>query len=212
MTLSTYLGLPLLDWPADMSDPGLDLEIKAAKVRLDNGAGPIKDDAPYEPRPRTARRLRYVLDSREAMLDARDFLRDVAQGRWKSFWVPTWAQDLQLAADVDGAATALAITRLLFTPLYAGTGLGREHIAAFPFVSGTGPVLTPRKITDVTTLDDATEQLTLSSALGNDLTTDDLLSFLLLCRLDDDRLLFAWESMESGVLELPVIDLPRETP
>jgi hypothetical protein len=211
VSLPTYLSLPVLDWAPDWDGVSQQLGFRQEKTRLETAAGPLQDDAPDQPRPRTARRLRYMLDSRAEMLAARDFLRDTAQGRWKGFWVPTWVEDLRVTDTVAADATTFSITRMGAWRFYAGAGFGREHLAFFPRVPGTGPILVPRKIASIADGVDA-ETVTIDAAIGYALTTDDLVSFLLFCRADDDRLMLQWETDHNGVLELPLLDLPRETP
>jgi hypothetical protein len=211
-----YRGFPVLDVLPDWSDPSLKLDFRQAKNRLDGGAGPIRDDSPHQRRPRTTRRLRYLLETRQEVLDARAFIRTVAQGRRHGFWVPTWTQDLSLATVVDSGDTTIAVTRIGFATFYpvldsANDGLGREHVALFPQQVGAGPLLVARKVADTGSTDE-TDVLTIDTPIGHVFTTGDLLSFLLFCRLDEDRVLLQWETFESGVLELPLIDLPRETP
>jgi hypothetical protein len=213
----TYRGFPVLDVLPDWSDPSLKLDFRQAKSRLDGGAGPLRDDSPYQRRPRTARRLRYLLETRAEMLAARTFLKTVAQGRRNGFWVPAWTQDLLLAAVADSGDTTIAVTRIGFARFYPvldsaeDARLGRQHLALFPHQEGAGPLLVARKITGAATVGE-TDVLTIDSGVGHVVSINDLLSFLLFCRLDEDRVLLQWETFESGVLELSLIDLPRETP
>ncbi len=212
MSLPTYLSMPILDWQPDWSDPSRVLKFTQVKNRLSaGGPGPLRDDAPHQLRPRTSGRLRYILESRDDMLAARDFLRDTTQGRRKSFWLPLWSQALHLSDPLADDSTSLVITRSGYTRLYAGEGRGREHLAFFPRVPGEAQTLVARKITDASE-GDTTETLTLSSAVGYDVTLKDLVCFLLLCRLDTDSPILQWESFSSGILEVPFIDLPVQTP
>lgn len=211
-----YRGAPVLDVLPDWSAPSLALGFHQAKNRLDGGAGPLREDSPAQLRPRTARRLRYLLETRADVLAARTFLRTIVQGRWSGFWVPTWAEDLHLATAVGAADVTIAVTRIGFSRFYplldaGGEGLGRQHLAFFPQQTAAPPLLVCRKITGIATVGE-TDVLTIDAALGFAFTTNDLLSFLLFARADADQLLLQWETFTSAVLELPLLDLPRETP
>lgn len=207
-----YREFPVLDWTPDMSAPSLTLALKQSKNILDGSAGEMLYDSPAQPKPRTSRTLRYLLETRDQLLDARTFLRETAAGQLNGFWVPMWSEDLHLTATTPGSSADLVVTRFGYDALYGGAGLGREHVALFPFIANTGPLLTCRKISSVSASDDLTETLTLDSTITNDLTPNDLACFLLFCRADNDRLDLVWESMINGTLEIPLIDIPKETP
>jgi hypothetical protein len=192
-----------------MSAPSLTLAFKPSRNILDSFAGPLKYDSPAQPRPRTQRTLRYLLETRDDMLAARTFVRETAAGRLRSFWVPMWTEDLHLADSVLAASADLVITRIGYDALYRGAGLGREDVALFPRIPDSGPLLVCRRISS-TDASDTTETLTLDATVGHDLTADDLACFLLLCRADDDKLDLVWETMINGTLEIPLIDLPME--
>ena len=211
MSLPTYRGFPVLDWSPDISDPSGAFEFRSGRNMVDGYAGPLRYDQPAQARPRTARTLRYLLESRADLLTARTFLRETAAGRLRGFWVPMWAEDLHLSATMLAGSASLVITRIGYAKFYSGAGLGREHVAVFPHIANTGPLLTCRKITAASATD-ATETLSLDAAVGNDLTVDDLVCFLFFSRADDDKLVLTWETMVHGTLEIPLLDLPTETP
>lgn len=210
--LPTYQSLPVLNWWPDWSDPSRGIQYPMRANRVDGIAGAVVWDAPHVTRPRTARRLRFLFSTRAEALEGRRWIREVFKGRLKTAWVPLWVDAFKLAADVDDAATTMTITRSGYTDYQGGAGNGREHIAAW-VQTGSGPELFYRQITGSTVDAEAgTETLTLDSAIGYDLTTRDPLSFLLLCRADSDALVLDWQSVGLAVLELPLIDIPRETP
>lgn len=216
MSLPTYNSIPILDWMPDWVDPSRQMQFVQAKNNLEGtaaGPGAFAWDAPHQTRPRTTRRLRYVLMSRAEMVAARQFVRDTAQGRRTSFWVPLWSQAVHLTTPMLSTDTTATIRRSRYSSLYAGAGLGREHIAIFPRVPATDQTLIPCKITgSVDNPSLGTETLTLNTAPGYAVTCDDLICFLLLCRLDTDAPLLQWAGMGCGVLDIPLIDIPAETP
>lgn len=210
--MTTYRGFPVLDWTPDMSAPSLTLAFKQSKNVLDGFAGALKYDSPSQPKPRTQRTLRYLLETRDDCLAARDFVRDTAAGRLRGFWVPIWTEDLHLTAATLAASADLVVTRMGFDQLYGGAGLGREHVALFPYITDAGVTLVCRKINAVSNVEDLTETLTLDSAVGDDVHPGDLACFLLFCRADADKLDLVWETMINGTIEIPLIDVPAETP
>lgn len=212
MSLPTYRGFPVLDWQPDMQGPSITLQLAQTKNVLDGFAGALTYDSPAQPKPRTPRTLRYILETRDDMLDARAFLRETAAGMLNSFWVPIWSEDLHLAAATIAASADLVITRMGFDTLYGGEGLGREHVALFPYTDGVGVSMVCRKINAVSASDDLTETLTLDDTVGTDLNPGDLACFLLFCRASADKLDLVWETMINGTLEIPLIDIPMETP
>lgn len=215
MSLPTYLSLPLLNFEPNWVDPSLGMTLAQAKTAMgtDLSPGALAYDAPYQSRPRTSVKLSFVLSSRAEMLAARDFLRSVALGRWKAFWVPLWTRSFLLAADIaDDATTFTVVSSGYVADDYAGAGLGREHLAFFPRVPGTDLTIVGRKVSGVVDNEDGTETITISSAVGDAMKAGDVVSYLLLCRLDTDVPALVWETAETGTLELPLLDLPRETP
>lgn len=212
MALPTYRGVPVLDWMPDADSPTDRIHWTQVKNRLATIAGPLRDDAPHQPRPRTDRRLRYVVGSRAELLDAKALIAETLQGRLKSFWVPSWVEDLTLAAAIADDDTTISVRGWHYGDFYSGEGLGREHIAIYAKTQGEPPTPLYRKITAAARHEDGTETLTLDSAPGIATDAATLVSFLHYVRCSDDKLVIEWESMQVGVLELPVIDIPKEAP
>jgi hypothetical protein len=211
LTLPTYLGYPVLGWEPNWSDPSPNADLRQTKFRLDNGSGKVADDAPYTPRPRTARTLMYDFTRRSEVLEAQELLRDVLIGRLMPVWVPLWTDDFKLTAGCAYNERDLFITPIGFKRYYEGVGLGRTHVALFPMASGRDTMLCRAVVANTVEID-GREKITLDSDLGVPLAVSDLVCFLLLCRADSDDLTIEWTSWQTGTLELPVIDLPREVP
>jgi hypothetical protein len=178
----------LLDWAPDWQDPTRTMKLVQAKnVLSDTGPGPLKFDSPHQPRPRTSARLRYMLSTRQEMLNAREFVRDTVQGKRNTFWIPLWSLAFHATDTIGDTDTTFDITRSGYTLLYGGVGYGREHLAFFPRVAAVAQTLVARKIeSSVENPLDGTETITISSAVGHPVTTKDLIAFLLLVRLDTD--------------------------
>lgn len=211
--MPTYRGVPVLDWIPDASSPTDQGRFAQVRDRLVAPATPLRDRAAHQPRPRTGRRLRYVLDGREAIEDAREFITQQSGGRLNGFWVPSWyVEDLVLAEPVADDDTAIVVRGWNYTDFYAGEGLGREHLALYARTPGAAPIPCYRKVESAERNEDGTETLTLDSALGVDAAIDSLVSGLHYARLDDDRIVMEWHSMNVAVIELPIVDVPLEAP
>jgi len=212
MSLPTYLSHPVLPWEPDWSAPSLSAEFHQKKNRWDTGAGPIVDDAPHQGRPRTARRLRFVLTTRAEITDARALLTDTLMGRLGTVWVPFWPTALTLHAAAASGASAIVIQSVDAARLYAPASNARKHLAIFASTPGSAPTMLLRQIDSVTPHTDGTETLNLHTALSQDVAAGDAVAFLLLSRADSDQFVLQWETPSVAVLELPLIDLPKETP
>ena len=210
MSLPTYLGLPVLTWEPDWTTSGQVTGARRTSRRQDAGVGRFKYESYYPSSSRTPRRLRYVFTSRQEVIDAKEVLEQI-KGRCKTFWVPTWTDDLTLVEPCDPDQAALRITGVGYIRFYLAPAGGRRHLALFP----GGPVpenLLLRKVTTATAETGGDETLTVNANLGVRMEAGDRISFLLLCRADSDRLTVTWEGPTVGTLELPTIDVPRETP
>lgn len=211
--MPTYRGVTVLDWVPDASSPTDRGRFDQVRDRLVAPATPLRHRAPHQHRPRTSRRMRYVLDGRAAIDEARTFIVGQTGGRLNGFWIPSWyVEELVLAEAVEEVDTALVVQGWNYTDYLAGDGYGREHLAIYARTPGAAPVPCYRKIENAARNEDGTETLTLDSALGVDATVDSLVSALHYARLDDDRVVMEWHSMTVAVLELPIIDVPLEVP
>jgi hypothetical protein len=212
ITLPTYRGKPVLHWEPDADGPTSRIRFTQSKNRLGTPAGPVHDDSPHRASPNTERRLRFVLDNRADLIDARSLVADVLEGRRNCFWVPSWLEDLTLAEAIADDDDEITIHGCGYSDYYAGEGKGRDHIAIFARVEGEAPTMIRRQIESSVTNEDGTETLTLDSAVGLDVSVGAMVSFLHFMRSADDRLVLEWETMSVGVLEIPLVDVPMEAP
>jgi len=214
LSLPTYLGLPVLDWRPDWQGPSTTLGFEQSKSRWDESGGPVEDDAGYVEGPHTVRTVRYVLKTRARVIDARELLQTVVKGRLKSFWVPTWSPDFRLAAGTLSGSAVITTTPSGYVKFLQGANKGRAHVALFPRLTG-GTIIYREIVSAVEIVNEdfnrsENEELTLDSVLTDDLNVLDPGCWLLLCRAASDELAIVWENADTAVLELPLIDLPRE--
>lgn len=178
---TTYLGHPVLDtWP----DFGSDGEVQYDRLleTQDNGtAAPfVADVAGVSLR---GWRATWELWGRGQQAAFRGLLYGL-HGRRVPIWVPTWQQDLRLAAPMGSATTAMSVEWAGYT-LFGRQQPNRRDIA---IELGNGTVLYRRITASVEA--GSTETLTLSSALGVAITPAQVrrISFLCLCTLASDQI------------------------
>lgn len=117
--------------------------------------------------------------TREVTARNRSLLYALA-GRYTSIWVPTLANDLQMAANISSASTSLTVQYCG----YSLFGLGKRQDIRIELVNGT---VYYRRITNASVSGD-NEVLTLSSALGANVSVAQVrrISFLMLMQQASD--------------------------
>jgi len=178
---TTYLGHPALDLRPDFGDDG-EVQYPRQLDTQDNGTSlPFTVDltglsfrgwrAAWELWGRSQqdafRRLLYGLNGRQVPL-----------------WVPTWQQDLRLAANLGASATQMTVEWAGYTQ-FGRQQPNRRDIA----IELHGGTVYRRRITSSSEAG-STEQLTLSSALGEGITPGQVrrISYLCLCTLASDQI------------------------
>lgn len=203
--MSTYLGIDVLEVNHNFRDA-----IRQSFDRLgtfaENPTGRrLWEDAGEQPMP--VRSFSWFADGRPAIAALRAFL-DARKGRMVPFWIPTYTPELVMT--LDGAALDSSVR-------VANVGYGRF---LFPFqarrylaiISGNGTFLR-RKVTLVTDNGDGTETLSLDAGLGIVLPASrTLVSFLVLCRLEDDFTPLTWDGPEHAEAVVRFRELPKEVP
>lgn len=130
-------------------------------------------------------------------------------GQLNPFWLPTWDQDLVLAADVGTTETDISIKSEFYTRFFFPSP-ARRFIAFIP-IDGSGNVY--RKITGAVDNGDGTESLTLESAVGKNFAKGTtMVSFLTLARLASDSVSIKWDSSEHASALIELQEVPRELP
>jgi hypothetical protein len=130
-------------------------------------------------------------------------------GQLNPFWIPTWDQDLVLAADV-GSADGGILIQSEFYSRFLFSSPARRFVAFIP-IDGSGNVY--RRITAAVDNGNGTETLTLDSATGKIFAKGaTMISFLTLARLASDKVEIKWNSSEHAESVLSLQEVPRETP
>ncbi len=175
---TTYRGLPVFDLaPVWLSDP------QWSPLRLTDGednelAPPAVFDLAGLSLDRMAQQ--YATTTEEELAALRGALYALA-GRWSPAWVPSWAKDLRVVADVaDGAATLDVAGPLLSAELPA-------NLRDLRIVLADGTVL-HRRVSSAAALSASADRLTLDSAIATGFSVGQvqMVSFMRLCVQDAD--------------------------
>lgn len=126
----------------------------------------------------------WFLDGRTARSNFRSLLYAL-KGRQGSIWVPTYQQDLLLAALITTSATNMDIEWFGYTRYLVGQ-LNRKDIR-IELINGT---IFYRRILGAVELSASIERLSIDTSLGQNVNPSDIraISFMALCRLDSDEL------------------------
>lgn len=190
---ATYLGLPVLEdrivttQHPDAADGRqlVDLDGDVGLVYVDDITGlawPVQSHA-------------WLL----AGVAARSALRSLLywlQGKGAALWVPSWTDDVTLLADLTASSIALQVARVGITR-HGQLQPGRRHLRVELY---SGAVYY-RRVTAVSIVDAATEQLAIDSTLGVAIATGDIrqISWLMLCRQASDTVQIAHVNDLAGV-------------
>jgi hypothetical protein len=162
------------------------------------------------PAPAAMRPFTWTAISRGEISAMRTFL-DARCGRALPFWLPSFQWDLALAEDVAQNQSSATIRWVRYKQQMWGTTGARRHLAIWSLGDGTMDYC---KIADVT--DPAnyqTEILSLDPVAQRDYTRErTVLSFLKLCRLDEDRIEISYPSPQVAEATIRVRELPLEAP
>lgn len=176
---TTYLGQPVMTAPPNwIQDPALDYQRKLQEV--DFGAARSRTDESGIPD--ILQTHRWMLSTKAEIAQHRSWLYARA-GRLSAVWLPTWADDLIVAATVSAAATTIDINAIG----YARQINAAIHRRDLRIETADGSVHY-RRITGAEILDDTTERISINAPLGALYQPEDFrkVSFMALCRLESD--------------------------
>jgi len=204
--VSTYLGLDVLDQLNHNMRESIQQSFdRFGSLTVNPGGRKQWDD--FAGQPLTARTFEWFASGRAAAASLRAFLI-ARQGRLVPFWTPTWCADLNMTADAAAAAAAITVTK-------AGYGQFLFAFKARRYLAITSPGggFLMRKTTLVVDNGNGTETITLDAGLGVDLlASGTLVSFLTLCRLDEDQSKVRWYGRNLAEATLRFREIPLETP
>lgn len=153
---------------------------------------------PIVTRPRT-----WVFTTQQDIADARAFLAR-RRGRKVPCWVPSFTDDFDIAVTPTNGATTLDITAIGYATAYADKS--RKYIAVLQEPN----VITPFKVTGVTTPSAGIERLALSANLPSFLTTASRVCVLALARLSEDAITLSHVGPGLATMQASFVEVPRE--
>lgn len=193
-----YRGFPVFDFlpPVWTSDPTWMPERMLDPVDFEI-APPVVVDMAGVALGKTT--MQYAPDSVQAIATFRAALFALA-GRWGPAWVPSWAHDLRIAANVSAGATTLDVAGPLLSTS-AGAIAPNHRDIRIELFDGT---VHYRRITGVTTPSATVDRLALGSALPAAFTVAQvkMISFLTLSVQDSDTNLLRFMGPDVAQCEL----------
>jgi len=187
-----YRGHPVMAQRPEWSeDPELAYQRKLAEFDPRTGVRFLEDESGL---PDTLQAYRWVLTSRAEIEAFRQFMY-ARSGRHRAIWIPTWTDDLLVRAAVSAVATEIDVVADGFTT-YVDAGVHRRDIRV-ELADGT---IFYRRITGAQVIDAATERLVIDASFGRVIQPAEFLhvSFMALCRLDQDSVELAWNTGEQA--------------
>lgn len=157
--------------------------------------------------PRVVRSFNWLALNRAAVAALHQFIT-TRKGRVVPCWVATDNADLVLASDAQKTGNVLTVKAIGYTSSVFPTGNGRRHIA-LRMPSGAWLYA---KVMSCVDNRDGTERLVLDAVLTETTTAGTPVSFLTLCRLNDDAVRIKYETPAVAEATLNFIELPKETP
>lgn len=206
--MSQYLGIDVLDIKIHNRSEPLDEAVRRSFALIDSETGKRKPDE-RTAAPNPARPFHWTCFSRAEVNAMQTFL-DARRGMAVPFWLPSYQQDLSLNEAAVETETILTIDHVRYAQLmFPNTG-ARRHIAIY----ARGQAMFFRKIVDAQDpVDNTTESVTVDSGLPRDLPIDTtVISFLKLCRLDEDGWTISWLSGHTADTVIRVREVPKEAP
>lgn len=179
---AAYRSLPVLERrPSWAEDPALAYPRKATLI--DNQVGKrVSVDEGEQPFP--VQSQLHTMTTRAEIGEMRALFHAL-RGRQGSIWVPTWAEDLTLAASAGGGATNLTVKKAGYVDLL-DLDVNRRDVR----IELRSGAVHYRRITAAAPINASTEQITIDSALGVAVAPTDVaaISFMALCRSNSDTL------------------------
>lgn len=159
--------------------------------------------------PAPVRPFVWIAFGREEIANLRAFLA-ARKGSAVPFWLPSYQADLSLAEDVLKDAAIATIRRVRFHDLLFPGAAGRRHLAFY----GIGTGLTFHKVLEADDPGDGiTESLTIDPVAPRLYpAASTVISFLKLCRLENDEVSIEYPSTEVARAEIRAREIPLEAP
>lgn len=205
----TYFGFEVLELNYNRAGP-IEERLGRGFVLLDPETGKRVADEHTES-PAAVRPFIWSAFGRDEISTLRGFLA-ARKGRAVPFWLPSFQWDLTLTEDVLTSQAVLTVEWVRYKQQMFGTTGARRHVALWTL--GDGSTI------DCYRVDAAgdpgnyeTETLTIDPVAVRDYTAETtVVSFLKLCRLEEDRVSITYPDGAHAEATIPVRELPLEAP
>lgn len=158
------------------------------------------------PTPVLSRPVQWVLLGWDEITTFRQWLA-VRRGRRNPCWIPTYQDDLLLAAPIIAGATDISIVECSFATRYLPFA-ARQDICVLKHPD----VVMPARVTGVSITTPGVEVLHLSAPIPTAMTQNARVSFLTYARLSSDDIAIAYQGIDIAVVDTTLIEVPREVP
>ncbi len=204
----TYLGHDVLELNYNRVGT-VEERLKRKFVLLESKTGKRVADE-QAPAPAPSRPFTWTALGRAEIAAMRAFL-DARVGRAVPFWLPSFQWDLALAEDVLEDQSIVTIHWVRYSQQMWGTTGARRHLALWSLGNGAMDFYRIADATDPA--DYQTETLTLDPVAIRDYPmATTVLSFLKLCRLEDDLVEISYPTAHVAEATIRVRELPLEAP
>lgn len=204
----TYLGYDVLELNYNRAG-SFEERLRRKYVLLDSKTGKKVSDE-QAPAPAPARPFTWTAIGRGEIANMRAFL-DARVGRAVPFWLPSFQWDLALASDILANQSIVTIHWVRYRQQMWGSTGARRHLVLWSLGVGAMDYYRVADATDPA--DYLTETLTLAPlAVRNYPMAQTVLSFLKLCRLEDDLVEISYPSGHVAEATIRVRELPLEAP
>ena len=202
-----WQGYEVLEVEPNRKGP-IDDEFYRRFVLLDTETGEREFDQ-LSPAPALIRPFLWTAFGRDEIAAMIAFI-DRHKGRAVPFWVPSWQQDLRLTSDVILDQILCEIRRIRYAGTMFGSTGARRHLAVYSpqdaatyhkIVAATDP---GSGLTETITVNPGAPRLWPAGAT--------IVSFLRLCRLEDDEVEISWLAGNIAEAVVRIRELPNEAP
>lgn len=204
-----YLGFDVLDFYEFNRKGTISETLSRRFVILDNGAGKRTPDE-LSPAAAPVRSFVWTCFDMEEIAQLRTWL-DERNGRAVPFWMPTYQRDASLAVALLEDEDTATINWIRYRQQFFPNTNARRHLAIYPQGGGT---LDLYGIVDADDPgDQLTETLNLAPAAARLYpTATTVVSFLKLCRLEDDFVEISHDARGFAEATIKVREIPEEAP
>lgn len=193
-----YLGYDVLQMPLSMDTAGFDESFTAPQLITDFEYGPVEYDSRFAYNKAGFSKVRFVLQGRANIWAFKQWLFYLC-GRYNSFWVPSYRQEIELADNFNADTVNLQIKNIGYARY-----LKDLPICKYLYFETKGGKRLIRRIVNATAYTDNIEILVIDSSLGFAGRPEAFkyIAYLQLMRLSGDRVEFNWHNPDLAEVEL----------